>query len=258
MKALRILGMMLLTPAVLNVALAQSKLPVIGEYLPKDKTLAPALIMQMQLDETSKPYMEKIDKGFAELNAEDKKNILEKVKPSYPIPYDARLKISEEDHKKYLETWDLRKIVDVGQMVVSLDPVEGNPDEWKLTVLTAQGQPTPFCGFTYNAKTNEWTTPTGVMKFKGDVNHDKNYVYGPWSGKEWTLEKKGFSNINETLLLGISEDKKFHYFLYSIQEVNPELNAVLVNETIALRIPIATEDPLRNKAKQEAKKGSKK
>ncbi len=250
MKALRTLGMMLLAPAIVNVCVAQSKVPVISEYLPIDK-LVQGTVMKTQLDESVQPYMTKIDEAFAKLPEDQKKELIGAVKPGYPIAYDKRINLTEDEYKKYLAAWSLKKVVDVTPLVVGVTPGD-KKGEWKLSVL-AQNGPTPLCGFTYNAEKNEWVTPNGALAFKNDIKHTADNIYGAWTGKEWFLSKETVSKTQESLILGKSEDGKFGYLIYTLQEVNPELNMILANEVVAIRVPLLKDDPLRDKAKAAAK-----
>ena len=80
-------------------------------------------------------------------------------------------------------------------------------------------------------------------------------VYGAWSGKEWTLEKKTIlSTLTETVILGKTKDGKYAYFVYNMSEKNPD-NFVIANQSIVLRVPMTSivGDPLLEKAKARAR-----
>lgn len=72
---------------------------------------------------------------------------------------------------------------------------------------------------------------------KGDVSYDELNVYGAWSGKEWTMEKKTIlSTLTETIIAGKTKDGKYAYFVYNMSEKNPD-NVAIANQSIVLRVP---------------------
>mgnify|MGYP000122757124 CR=1 FL=1 len=84
-----------------------------------------------------------------------------------------------------------------------------------------------------------------------DVSYDDLNVYGAWSGKEWTMEKKTIlSTLTETIIAGKTKDGKYAYFVYNMSEKNPD-NVAIANQSIVLRVPVTriAGDPLLEKAK---------
>ena len=74
----------------------------------------------------------------------------------------------------------------------------------------------------YDSSTKSWISPNGTLTLKGDVSYDDLNVYGAWSGKEWTMEKKTIlSTLTETIIAGKTKDGKYAYFVYNMSEKEP-------------------------------------
>ena len=87
------------------------------------------------------------------------------------------------------------------------------------------------------------------------MSYDDLNVYGAWSGKEWTMEKKTIlSTLTETIIAGKTKDGKYAYFVYNMSEKNPD-NVAIANQSIVLRVPVTriAGDPLLEKAKAKAR-----
>ncbi len=70
------------------------------------------------------------------------------------------------------------------------------------------------------------------------MSYDELNVYGAWSGKEWTMEKKTIlSTLTETIIAGKTKDGKYAYFVYNMSEKNPD-NVAIANQSIVLRVPV--------------------
>ena len=223
MKALRNLALTLMVPVLVSSLSAAEKPEIIDEYLPVGK-MAEASAVSVVLDESLQPFMEKIDGVFASLPDKDKKELVSQIVPGQPVPYDERLGWTKE-----------RGI-------------------WTLAAVAQQG-PLPMSTLKYDSNTKSWISPNGALALKGDVSYDDLNVYGAWSGKEWTMEKKTIlSTLTETIIAGKTKDGKYTYFVYNMSEKNPD-NIAIANQSIVLRIPITriTGDPLLEKAKAKAR-----
>ena len=126
----------------------------------------------------------------------------------------------------------------------------GERNIWDLAAVAQQG-PLPMSTLKYDSSTKSWISPNGTLTLKGDVSYDDLNVYGAWSGKEWTMEKKTIlSTLTETIIAGKTKDGKYAYFVYNMSEKNPD-NVAIANQSIVLRVPVTriAGDPLLEKAK---------
>lgn len=252
MKALRNLALALMVPALVSSLYAAEKPEVIDEYLPVGK-MVEASAVSVLLDESLQPFMEKIDKVFVTLPEKDKKELVSQIVPGQPVPYDERLGWTKEDYAKYLECWNKKKIQEVAPVALGVFSSEDR-GIWSLAAVAQQG-PLPMSTLKYDSNTKSWISPNGTLALKGDVSYDEWNVYGAWSGKEWTMEKKTIlSTLTETIIVGKTKDGKYVYFVYNMSEKNPD-NVAIANQSIVLRIPVTSVkgDPLLEKAKAKAR-----
>lgn len=252
MKAFRNLALLLMVPALVSSLPAAEKPEIINDYLPVGKMVEGAAVSVM-LDESLQPFMEKIDGVFEGLPEKDKKELVAQIVPGQPVPYDARLGWSQEEYAKYLECWKKKQIQEVAPIAMGIFP-DGD-GVWNLATVAQQG-PLPMSTLKYDSKAKSWISPNGAMTLKGDVSYDDMNVYGAWSGKEWTMEKKTIlSTLTETVIVGKTKDGKYAYFVYNMSEKNPD-NLTIANQSIVLRVPMAriAGDPLLEKAKARARK----
>lgn len=253
MKALRTLVLALMVPALVSSLSAAEKPELIDQYLPVGKLVEGSAVSVM-LHESLQPFMEKIDRTFAGLPEKDKKELIGQIVPGQPVPYDARLGWNKEEYDKYLECWKKKVIQEVASVAVGLSPSRER-GIWSLTTLAQQG-PLPMSTLKYDSNNKSWISPDGTLTLKGDVSYDDLNVYGAWSGKEWTMEKKTvLSTLTETVVVGKTKDGQYTYFLYNVLEKNPS-DMVIANQSIVLRIPMknVAADPLLEKAKAMGKK----
>ena len=233
MKALRNLALTLIVPVLVSSLSAAEKPEIVDEYLPVGK-MAEAAAVSVVLDESLQPFMEKIDGVFASLPDKDKKELVGQIVPGQPVPYDERLGWTKDEYAKYLECWKLKQV--------------------DLAAVAQQG-PLPMSTLKYDSSTKSWISPNGTLTLKGDVSYDDLNVYGAWSGKEWTMEKKTIlSTLTETIIAGKTKDGKYAYFVYNMSEKNPD-NVAIANQSIVLRVPVTriAGDPLLEKAKAKAR-----
>ena len=252
MKALRNLALTLMVPGLVSSLSAAEKPEIIDEYLPVGK-MAEASAVSVVLDESLQPFMEKIDGVFASLPDKDKKELVSQIVPGQPVPYDERLGWTKDEYAKYLECWKLKQVQEVAPVAVGIF-ASGERGIWTLAAVAQQG-PLPMSTLKYDSNTKSWISPNGALALKGDVSYDDLNVYGAWSGKEWTMEKKTIlSTLTETIIAGKTKDGKYTYFVYNMSEKNPD-NIAIANQSIVLRIPITriTGDPLLEKAKAKAR-----
>ena len=155
----------------------------------------------------------------ADLPEKDKKELVSQIVPGQPVPYDERLGWTKEDYAKYLECWKKKQIQEVAPVAMGIFP-DGDQGIWNLATVVQQG-PLPMSTLKYDSNTKSWISPNGALALKGDVSYDDMNVYGAWSGKEWTLEKKTIlSTLTETVILGKTKDGKYAYFC--VQHVREE------------------------------------
>lgn len=252
MKALRNLALALMIPALVSSLFAAEKPEIISEYLPVGK-MVEASAVSVVLDESLQPFMEKIDRVFATLPDEVKKELVSQIVPGQPVPYDERLGWTKDEYDKYLECWSKKQVQEVAPVAVGVFPA-AERGIWNLAALAQQG-PLPMSTLKYDSNAKSWISPNGTLPLKGDVSYDDLNVYGAWSGKEWTLENKTIlSTLTETVIVGKTKDGKYAYFVYNMSEKNPD-NLPIANQSIVLRIPMAriAGDPLLEKAKAKAR-----
>ena len=252
MKAFRNLALLLMVPGLVSSLSAAGKPEIINEYLPVGKMVEGSAVSVL-LDEGLQPFMEKIDSVFGSLPEKDKKELVSQIVPGQPVPYDERLGWTKEDYAKYLECWKKKQIQEVAPVAMGIFP-NGEQGIWNLATVVQQG-PLPMSTLKYDSNTKSWISPNGSLALKGDVSYDDMNVYGAWSGKEWTLEKKTIlSTLTETVILGKTKDGKYVYFVYNMSEKNPD-NFVIANQSIVLRVPMTSivGDPLLEKAKARAR-----
>ena len=231
MKALRNLALALMVPVLASSLSAAEKPEIVDEYLPVGK-MAEAAAVSVVLDESLQPFMEKIDGVFASLPDKDKKELVGQIVPGQPVPYDERLGWTKDEYAKYLECWKLKQVQEVAPVALGIF-ASGERNIWDLAAVA----------------------PNGTLTLKGDVSYDELNVYGAWSGKEWTMEKKTIlSTLTETIIAGKTKDGKYAYFVYNMSEKNPD-NVAIANQSIVLRVPVTriAGDPLLEKAKAKAR-----
>ncbi|WP_051729273.1 RsmD family RNA methyltransferase [Akkermansia muciniphila] len=254
MKALRNLALTLIVPVLVSSLSAAEKPEIVGEYLPVGK-MAEAAAVSVVLDESLQPFMEKIDGVFASLPDKDKKELVSQIVPGQPVPYDERLGWTKDEYAKYLECWKLKQVQEVAPVALGIF-ASGERNIWDLAAVAQQG-PLPMSTLKYDSSTKSWISPNGTLTLKGDVSYDELNVYGAWSGKEWTMEKKTIlSSLTETIIAGKTKDGKYAYFVYNMSEKNPD-NVAIANQSIVLRVPVTriAGDPLLEKAKAKAHRG---
>ena len=241
MKALRNLALALMVPVLASSLSAAEKPEIVDEYLPVGK-MAEAAAVSVVLDESLQPFMEKIDGVFASLPDKDKKELVSQIVPGQPVPYD-----------EHLECWKLKQVQEVAPVALGIF-ASGERNIWDLAAVAQQG-PLPMSTLKYDSSTKSWISPNGTLTLKGDVSYDELNVYGAWSGKEWTMEKKTIlSTLTETIIAGKTKDGKYAYFVYNMSEKNPD-NVAIANQSIVLRVPVTriAGDPLLEKAKAKAR-----
>ena len=252
MKALRNLALALMVPVLASSLSAAEKPEIVDEYLPVGK-MAEAAAVSVVLDESLQPFMEKIDGVFASLPDKDKKELVGQIVPGQPVPYDERLGWTKDEYAKYLECWKLKQVQEVAPVALGIF-ASGERNIWDLAAVAQQG-PLPMSTLKYDSSTKSWISPNGTLTLKGDVSYDELNVYGAWSGKEWTMEKKTIlSTLTETIIAGKTKDGKYAYFVYNMSEKNPD-NVAIANQSIVLRVPVTriAGDPLLEKAKAKAR-----
>ena len=253
MKALRNLALTLIVPVLVSSLSAAEKPEIVDEYLPVGK-MAEAAAVSVVLDESLQPFMEKIDGVFASLPDKDKKELVGQIVPGQPVPYDERLGWTKDEYAKYLECWKLKQVQEVAPVALGIF-ASGERNIWDLAAVAQQG-PLPMSTLKYDSSTKSWISPNGTLTLKGDVSYDDLNVYGAWSGKEWTMEKKTIlSTLTETIIAGKTKDGKYAYFVYNMSEKNPD-NVAIANQSIVLRVPVTriAGDPLLEKAKAKGVK----
>ena len=169
------------------------------------------------------------------------------------VPYDERLGWTKDEYAKYLECWKLKQVQEVAPVALGIF-ASGERNIWDLAAVAQQG-PLPMSTLKYDSSTKSWISPNGTLTLKGDVSYDELNVYGAWSGKEWTMEKKTIlSTLTETIIAGKTKDGKYAYFVYNMSEKNPD-NVAIANQSIVLRVPVTriAGDPLLEKAKAKAR-----
>lgn len=198
MKALRNLALALMVPVLASSLSAAEKPEIVDEYLPVGK-MAEAAAVSVVLDESLQPFMEKIDGVFASLPDKDKKELVGQIVPGQPVPYDERLGWTKDEYAKYLECWKLKQVQEVAPVALGIF-ASGERNIWDLAAVAQQG-PLPMSTLKYDSSTKSWISPNGTLTLKGDVSYDELNVYGAWSGKEWTMEKKTIlSTLTETII----------------------------------------------------------
>ena len=207
MKALRNLALALMVPVLASSLSAAEKPEIVDEYLPVGK-MAEAAAVSVVLDESLQPFMEKIDGVFASLPDKDKKELVGQIVPGQPVPYDERLGWTKDEYAKYLECWKLKQVQEVAPVALGIF-ASGERNIWDLAAVAQQG-PLPMSTLKYDSSTKSWISPNGTLTLKGDVSYDELNVYGAWSGKEWTMEKKTIlSTLTETIIAGKTKDGKY-------------------------------------------------
>lgn len=155
------------------------------------------------------------------------------AKPGLPLPWDARLGLTQEEYAEYLELWNKRQFKSMADVMLMLRQTSG--DTWSLT---STGEASMLTTLRYTAKTDVFRSPNGELKRIDDIKADSSSVLGEWTGMEWKFEEEtGLGKTKENFALGQFADKKYGLIVYRAQELSSEGKRVL-DKSMVIRFPL--------------------
>lgn len=155
------------------------------------------------------------------------------AKPGLPLPYDARLGLTQAEYAEYLDLWSKRQFKSMEEVMLLLRQTSG--ETWSLT---STGEASLLSTLRYSAKPDSFRSPNGELKRIDDIKADSTSILGEWSGMEWKFEEEtGLGKTKENLALGQFADKKYGLIVYRAQELSSEGKRVL-DKSLVIRFPL--------------------
>ncbi len=154
-------------------------------------------------------------------------------KPGLPLPYDARLGLTQAEYAEYLNLWNQRKFKPMEDVMLLLRQTSG--DTWSITSTGAAGL---LSTLRYSAKTDVFRSPNGELKRIDDIKADATSILGEWTGMEWKFEEEtSLGKTKENLALGRFADKKYGLIVYRAQEISSG-GPPLLDKSLVVRFPL--------------------
>ncbi len=155
------------------------------------------------------------------------------AKPGLPLPYDARLGLTQAEYAEYLELWNKRQFKSMQDVMLLLRQTSG--DTWSLT---STGEASLLSTLRFSDKSDSFRSPNGELKRIDDIKADATSILGEWTGMEWKFEEEtGLGKTKENFALGQFADKKFGLIVYRAQELSSEGKRVL-DKSLVIRFPL--------------------
>jgi hypothetical protein len=189
MKPYRLMAQRILAGIALYVALGAgsslakqtASVPEVGELLPADGTAID--VMELK----APPRLEALNKKLQQAVAKDPDWWLahvQKAKPGEPLPYDARLGLTKEEHGEYLS---LTKKITLTKVKAAKVRVQRDGQR----IVLSFGDDLPgLKEMVLDLKADTVTTPFGVATERSRIRASEGQrATGPWDGIQWKLEK---------------------------------------------------------------------
>ncbi|MEM9237546.1 MAG: hypothetical protein AAGB14_12265, partial [Verrucomicrobiota bacterium] len=193
-------------------------------------------------------YVAKVDAAAA-ADPEWFKAQSEKAGPGVPLPYDAKLGLTEAEYEEYLKLWDAREFKAIEAVILQLK--KGGDGKWGITAALAKQEgpgSLPISTLKYDPEKDIFSSPNGVLKRLEDVKADKRSILGEWSGSEWKFEEEtSLGKTKENFALGKTADGKFGLIVYRMQEVSSE-GTRLYDKSLVIRFPMGEAGILKTQA----------
>lgn len=174
------------------------------------------------------------------------------AKPGLPLPWDARLGLTQEEYAEYLELWNKRQFKSMADVMLMLRQTSG--DTWSLT---STGEASMLTTLRYTAQTDVFRSPNGELKRIDDIKADSSSVLGEWTGMEWKFEEEtGLGKTKENFALGQFADKKYGLIVYRAQELSSEGKRVL-DKSLVIRFPLGKAGQAKEPAPTASKPAAK-
>jgi len=155
------------------------------------------------------------------------------AKPGAPLPYDARLGLTQAEYDDYLALWSKRQFRSMEEVMLMLR--QSGPDTWSIT---STGGASSFSTLRYSAKEDLFHSPNGTLKRIEDIKADASGVLGEWTGFEWKFEEESsLGKTKENFALGQFADHKFGVIVYRAQELSTE-GTRLLDKSIIVRFAL--------------------
>ncbi|MEO5715250.1 MAG: hypothetical protein ABIT37_17355 [Luteolibacter sp.] len=207
-------------------------------------------------------YVAKVEKA-ARADPKWFKEFSGQATPGAPLPYDARLGLTQEEYNEYLKLWNQRAFKGIEDVVLLLRNSAENT--W---TLSCTGTGSTLTTLRYVAKDDIFRSPNGELKRIKDIEADASSILGQWTGHEWKFEEEtGLGKVKENFAVGQFADKKFGLIVYRAQELSSE-GTRLLDKSLVIRFPLGkggqAKDPTaaptapKAPAKQPAKPAAKK
>lgn len=154
-------------------------------------------------------------------------------KPGLPLPYDARLGLTQAEYAEYLALWNKREFKPMEEVMLLLRRTSG--ETWSIT---STGNASAFSTLRYDAKGDFFRSPNGELKRIDDITADSTSILGEWTGMEWKFEEEtGLGKTKENFALGRLADKKYGLIVYRAQELSSE-GTRLLDKSLVVRFSL--------------------
>lgn len=159
-------------------------------------------------------------------------------KPGAPLPYDAKLGLTQAEYDEYLVLWNKRAFKPMEEVLLLLR--QSSTGTW---AITSTGSAALISTLRYEPKTDSFRSPNGEMKRIEDVKADATSILGEWTGQEWKFdEETGLGKTKENFALGRLADKKYGILVYRAQEMSSE-GTRLLDKSLVIRFPLGVTAP---------------
>ncbi|MEP4078790.1 hypothetical protein [Haloferula sp.] len=173
--------------------------------------------------------------------------------PGVPLPFDAKLGLTEAEYADYLKLWDAREFKAVEAVILQLK--EAGEGKWSITAAVGGGGggqegpgSLPISTLKYDAEKDVFVSPNGTLKRLEDVAADKRSILGEWSGPEWRFEEEtSLGKTKENFAIGKTGDGKFGLIVYRMQEISSE-GTRLYDKSLVVRFPMGEAGLLKPQA----------
>jgi hypothetical protein len=203
------------------------------KMLPADQPVRAEIVVVMPPAEIEK-YITKVEQA-AQKDPQWFAEYSQKAKPGVPLPYHEKIGLTPQEYEEYLGHWAKREIKAVEDVKMILR--KGSDGRWSIA---ATGSAAVISSLRFNEKADEWKSPNGTLARLPDLPADPQSILGEWTGKEWRFEEEtSLSRIKESLAIGLTADKKYHYIIYRAQEMTPT-GTRLLDQNLVVRLPATT------------------
>lgn len=176
-------------------------------------------------------YIKLVEEGAAK-NPEWYREYSETAKPGVPLPYHKNLNLTPQEYQEYRALWAKRKVKVLENIGIRMEKRGG---EWRILVGGPNG--TAISLLRYDEAGDFFRSTSGKLKRIEDIDASAETLLGAWTGKEWRYEEEtGLGKLKENFALGKSDDEKFGYLVYRLQDVSAAGN-VLLDRSVIVRFP---------------------